>query len=62
MTAGGSIMAMSYYGGEKVIPGYNIMGIAKAALESAIRYLAISSLISLKVLSFSAPFMAPALK
>lgn len=37
---GGSIMAMSYYGSEKVIPGYNIMGVAKACLESTTRYLA----------------------
>ena len=37
---GGSIMAMSYYGAEKVIPGYNVMGVAKAALESTSRYLA----------------------
>ncbi len=40
MTEGGSIVSMSYYGGEKVIPGYNIMGIAKAALEHTTRYLA----------------------
>jgi len=40
MTDGGSIIAMTYYGGEKVIPGYNIMGIAKAALEHTTRYLA----------------------
>lgn len=40
MPEGGSIVSMSYYGGEKVIPGYNIMGIAKAALEHATRYLA----------------------
>ncbi|MBU6414347.1 MAG: enoyl-ACP reductase [Planctomycetes bacterium] len=37
---GGSIMAMSYYGGEKVVPGYNVMGVAKAALECTSRYLA----------------------
>ena len=37
---GGSIVAMSYYGAEKVIPGYNVMGVAKAALECAARYLA----------------------
>ena len=37
---GGSIMAMSYYGGEKVVPGYNVMGVAKAALECSARYLA----------------------
>lgn len=40
MTDGGSIIAMTYYGGEKVIPGYNVMGIAKAALEHTARYLA----------------------
>lgn len=37
---GGSIMAMSYYGAEKVVLGYNIMGVAKAALECTARYLA----------------------
>jgi len=40
MSEGGSIISMSYYGGEKVIPGYNIMGIAKSALEHTTRYLA----------------------
>jgi enoyl-[acyl-carrier protein] reductase I len=40
MTEGGSIVAMSYYGAEKVIPHYNVMGVAKAALEAATRYLA----------------------
>lgn len=40
MPNGGSIMAMTYYGAEKVIPGYNIMGVAKAALEATCRYLA----------------------
>lgn len=40
MTEGGSILAMTYLGGEKVIPGYNIMGVCKAALESALEYLA----------------------
>ncbi|MGZ5498940.1 MAG: SDR family oxidoreductase, partial [Candidatus Aminicenantales bacterium] len=34
----------SYYGGEKVVPGYNVMGVAKAALESTARYLAWSSI------------------
>ena len=38
---GGSILAMTYYGSEKVIPHYNIMGVAKAALEASIRYLAV---------------------
>jgi len=33
-------MAMFYYGGEKVVPGYNVMGVAKAALETTARYLA----------------------
>ena len=40
MPRGGSIVAMTYYGGEKVIPGYNVMGVAKAALEHTARYLA----------------------
>ena len=40
MTNGGSVVAMSYYGAEKVIPGYNVMGVAKAALEATCRYLA----------------------
>src|SRR5258707_13313460 len=40
LTPGGSILSMTYLGGEKVIPGYNIMGICKAALESRIEYLA----------------------
>jgi enoyl-[acyl-carrier protein] reductase I len=37
---GGSILTLSYYGAEKVIANYNVMGVAKAALESATRYLA----------------------
>ncbi len=40
MTNGGSIVAMTYYGAEKVLPNYNVMGVAKAALESSTRYLA----------------------
>jgi enoyl-[acyl-carrier protein] reductase I len=40
MTNGGSIVAMTYYGAEKVIPNYNVMGVAKAALEASTRYLA----------------------
>lgn len=40
MPDGGSILAMSYYGSEKVVPHYNVMGVAKAALESSTRYLA----------------------
>ena len=39
-SGGGAIMGMSYYGGEKVVPGYNVMGVAKAALEATARYLA----------------------
>lgn len=37
---GGSILTLTYLGGERVAPGYNIMGVAKAALESSVRYLA----------------------
>ncbi|MFM9903256.1 MAG: enoyl-ACP reductase [Pyrinomonadaceae bacterium] len=40
MTDGGSIVTMSYYGAEKVVMNYNVMGVAKAALESSVRYLA----------------------
>ena len=40
MTEGGSIVAMSYYGAEKVVPHYNVMGVAKASLEASTRYLA----------------------
>jgi enoyl-[acyl-carrier protein] reductase I len=40
MTNGGSIVSMTYYGAEKVIPHYNVMGVAKAALEASTRYLA----------------------
>ncbi len=40
MPEGGSIVAMTYYGSEKVVPGYNVMGVAKAALEANTRYLA----------------------
>ena len=40
MTEGGSMIALSYYGAEKVVPGYNVMGVAKAALEATNRYLA----------------------
>jgi enoyl-[acyl-carrier protein] reductase I len=40
MSDGGSIIAMTYYGADKVIPGYNVMGVAKAALEATARYLA----------------------
>ena len=40
MKNGGSIVSMSYYGAEKVVPNYNVMGVAKAALEASSRYLA----------------------
>ena len=40
MSNGGSVIALTYHGSEKVIPGYNVMGVAKAALESTARYLA----------------------
>ena len=40
MTEGGSIVTMSFHGAEKVYQGYNVMGVAKAALESSVRYLA----------------------
>jgi enoyl-[acyl-carrier protein] reductase I len=40
MTDGGSILAMTYYGAEKVVPHYNVMGVAKASLEASTRYLA----------------------
>ncbi len=41
MSSGGAMVSMSYYGAEKAVPGYNVMGVAKAALESATRYLAL---------------------
>ena len=40
LTPGGSILTLTYLGGEKVIPGYNIMGVCKSALESTVEYLA----------------------
>jgi enoyl-[acyl-carrier protein] reductase I len=40
MEGGGSVITMSYYGAEKVVPHYNVMGVAKAALECTVRYLA----------------------
>jgi len=41
MKDGGSILALTYYGAEKAMPGYNVMGVAKSALESSARYLAL---------------------
>ena len=40
MTSGGSMLTLTYYGAEKVMPHYNVMGVAKAALEASVRYLA----------------------
>jgi len=40
MTESGSIMTLTYFGAEKVVPNYNVMGVAKASLESTVRYLA----------------------
>ena len=40
MSSGGSILTLSYYGAEKVVPHYNVMGVAKAALETSVKYLA----------------------
>jgi enoyl-[acyl-carrier protein] reductase I len=41
MEAGGALLTLSYYGAEKVVPHYNVMGVAKAALEASVRYLAV---------------------
>jgi enoyl-[acyl-carrier protein] reductase I len=41
MTDGGSMLTLTYYGSEKVMPNYNVMGVAKAALEASVRYLAV---------------------
>jgi len=41
MTDGGSLVTLTYYGAEKVMPHYNVMGVAKAALEASVRYLAV---------------------
>ncbi len=41
MPNGGSLLTLSYYGAEKVIPHYNVMGVAKAALETSVKYLAV---------------------
>ena len=40
MTSGGAMLTLTYYGAEKVMPHYNVMGVAKAALEASVRYLA----------------------
>ncbi|TGS51597.1 SDR family oxidoreductase, partial [Mesorhizobium sp. M1D.F.Ca.ET.183.01.1.1] len=41
MAEGGSLLTLTYYGAEKVMPHYNVMGVAKAALEASVRYLAV---------------------
>jgi enoyl-[acyl-carrier protein] reductase I len=41
MPEGGSLLTLSYYGAEKVMPNYNVMGVAKAALETSVKYLAV---------------------
>ncbi len=41
MTDGGSILTLTYFGSERVMPNYNVMGVAKAALEASVRYLAV---------------------
>jgi len=41
MSDGGSILTLTYYGAEKVMPNYNVMGVAKAALEASVKYLAV---------------------
>ena len=41
MTEGGSMLTLTYYGAERVMPHYNVMGVAKAALEASVRYLAV---------------------
>ena len=41
MTQGGSLLTLTYYGAERVMPHYNVMGVAKAALEASVRYLAV---------------------
>ena len=48
MRKGGTLFTMTYYGSQMVVKNYNIMGVAKAALESAVRYLAVSIRIQLR--------------
>ena len=40
-SGGGSVLTLSYYGAEKVVPHYNVMGVAKSALEASVKYLAV---------------------
>ncbi len=41
MPEGGSLLTLTYYGAERVMPHYNVMGVAKAALEASVRYMAV---------------------
>jgi len=43
LAGGGSVVTMTYYGSQKAVPGYNVMGVAKAALEACTRYLAVDA-------------------
>lgn len=54
MPDGGSMLTMTYYGGQKVVPNYNVMGVAKAALEATTRYLAVDLGPSVRVNAISA--------
>jgi len=54
MEGGGSIVTLSYLGGERVVPHYNVMGVAKAALEMSVRYLAADSAKGIRVNAISA--------
>src|SRR5260370_2824322 len=61
MSEGGSVITLTYFGAEKVVPGYNVMGVAKASLEATVRYLANSvgpSQIRLNAIA-AAPLMTP---
>lgn len=55
MTGNGSILTLSYYGAEKAVPNYNVMGVAKAALETSVKYLALDlGLLGIRVNAISA--------
>ena len=41
MNKGGSLLTLSFYGSNKVMPNYNVMGVAKAALETSVKYLSV---------------------
>ena len=56
MKDGGSIVTLTYYGAERVMPHYNVMGVAKAALEASVRYLAADlGHLGIRVNAISAP-------